>query len=56
LPLKLAASYQKNILTEYLILNTALFADDQVIVAVTEDKMQSALYALCSIAVKYTVV
>jgi hypothetical protein len=36
-----------------LILNTILFADDQVIVTSIEDDMQRAVYALNNVAMKY---
>jgi hypothetical protein len=42
-----------NISAKDLILNTILFADDQVIVASTEDKLQRAAYALNNIAITY---
>jgi hypothetical protein len=42
-----------NILGNDLILNTILFADDQVIVTSTEDELQRAAYTLNNIAVKY---
>jgi hypothetical protein len=38
-----------NILANNLILNTILFADDQVIVASTEDDLQRAAYTLNNI-------
>jgi hypothetical protein len=39
---------------EDIILNMVLFGDDKVIVASTEDELQSAAYALNSTAVKYS--
>jgi hypothetical protein len=37
----------------YFVLNTVLFADDQVIVASRDDGLQRASYTLSSIAIKY---
>jgi hypothetical protein len=41
------------ILAKDLILNTMLFADDQVIMASTEDELQRATYTHNNIAIKY---
>jgi hypothetical protein len=48
----LAEVTNENILLKDLILNTILFAEDQMTVAVTEDKLQTEVYALNS-ATKY---
>jgi retron-type reverse transcriptase len=44
---------KQNILAKVFILNTILFADDQVIVSRTKDEVQSAAYAPNNIAFKY---
>jgi hypothetical protein len=44
---------KQNILAKDLILNTSLFAADQVIVASTENELQRAAYTLNNIAIKY---
>jgi hypothetical protein len=43
---------KQNILAKNLTLNTILFADDQVIVASTEDELQSAAHTLNNLAIK----
>jgi hypothetical protein len=44
---------KQNVMMKNLILNTILFADDQVIVTSTEHDMQRAVYALNNVAIKY---
>jgi hypothetical protein len=44
---------KQNVMVKNLILNTILFADDQVTVTSTEDGMQRAVHALNNVAIKY---